>query len=87
MKLPKLWRAVRIKFWSLRDSLGDGYGVIHDNDVEIERVCRRVACPDGWKWQIVNRERLIEWDYCIERDELSLSEMGMDTDFKLIKNK
>lgn len=68
MKLPKLYRPVLLKFWSLRNGLGSNYGVIFDIDTEVTRKCMRVLCDDGWKWQIINYSRLVEWDYSVEAD-------------------
>jgi len=53
-------------------------GVIFDVETMVERVARRVLCPDGWKWQIVNAFNLSEYDYCVEVDQEILDEIGKD---------
>jgi len=78
MQLPKLYHAVKIKFWSLRNGIGEGMGVIFDIDTEVERKCMRVLIPNGWKWQIVNFDKMLEWDYLIETDKECLEEIGQD---------
>jgi hypothetical protein len=81
MDMPKLYRPVKIKFWSLRNGLGENYGVIFDIDEEVERIARRVLCDEGWKWQIKDTKKLSKWDYFIETDQISLDECGMDLSF------
>jgi hypothetical protein len=88
MKLPKLYAPVKIKFWSLRNGLGDGLGVIFDIDTQVTRMVRRVlVCYDkpsryygngDWMWQIINAYEMSEWDYFIETDGLCLDEIGTD---------
>jgi len=79
-KLPKLYRPIKIKFWSLRDGLGAGLGVINDIDTEVERIAMRVRCEGGWKWQIKNAYRISEWDWSVETDSDILDEYGSDID-------
>ncbi len=55
MKLPKLYRVVRIRFWSLRPSIGCCGGV-DEIDSEVVRKARRVLCDEGWQWQLLNSE-------------------------------
>jgi len=80
MRLPKLYRPVKIRFSSLRNGVGDGLGVIFDIDTMIERVVIRVLCEDGWKWQLKNLSDLYEWDDFAETDQEILNEIGMDLD-------
>ena len=74
----KLYRPVKIKFSSLRNGLGDSLGMIFDIDTYVERVAMRVACKDGWKWQIKDLSKLYEWDFYAETDQEILNEIGMD---------
>jgi len=80
MKLPKLYRPIKIRFSSLRSGIGGGLGVIFDIDTIVEHVVTRVLCEDGWKWQIKNFNKIIEWDYSVETDQEILNEIGMNTD-------
>jgi len=76
MKLPKLYRVVRIKFWSLRSGIGQGGGVICDIDVEVERLARRVRSSDGWKWQLVTSQYYgDEWTKEIDSECLDNSDL------------
>jgi len=84
VKLPKLYRVVKIKFWSLRNGLGGGLGVIFDIDTEVERLARRVLCEYGWKWQIKDLLELSEWDYFAIQDQDILTEYGMDMDVEYL---
>ena len=77
-KLPKLGRVIKIKFWSLRNGLGGGLGVIFDIDTQVERLCRRAKVDGGWKWQIKDAFKLSEYDYFVETDQDILNEIGMD---------
>ena len=77
--LPKLYRVVKIKFWSLRMGLGSNYGVIFDVDTEVVRKARRVRIKEGWKWQLVDCD-----DFYLnenEEDELCLNEYN---EFELV---
>jgi len=78
MKLPKLYRPVKAKFWSLRNGVGESLGMIFDIDTEVERIVRRVLCPEGWKWQIVGLSKIREWDWSVETDQECLDEYGDD---------
>lgn len=80
MKLPKLYRPVKLKFSSLRNGLGSGLGVIFDIDTIVERTAMRIRTKEGWKWQIKNIRKIIEWDYFVETDQFCLDEIGMDTE-------
>jgi len=79
MKLPKLYRPIKVKFWSLRNGLGDGLGVIFDVDTEVERTIMRVIGDgDGWEWQIKNYARDIENDYFLDTDLCVLNDAPLD---------
>lgn len=78
MKLPKLYASVNIKFSSLRNGIGSNYGVIFDCDQMVARKVRRVICNDGWKFQIIDSNKLREWDWFIDIDQECLNEIGMD---------
>ena len=84
MKLPKMYRPIKIKFWSLRFSAGIGRYEIYDNDELVERVCRRVKTCEGWKWQIVNSEELSMWEPYIEVDKEILDEYGSKLEYWLV---
>lgn len=77
MDLPRLYAPTRIKFWSLRNGIGGGYGVIFDVDTEVECIAARVRCDEGWKWQLKSSND----DYFYETDQLSLDEIGMDLEY------
>ena len=83
MKLPKLYAPTKIKFWSLRNGLGDGLGVVFDIDTKVERICARVRIEGGWKWQIINARNLCEHDYFIETDQETLDEYGDHAEFEV----
>jgi len=76
--LPKLYRPIKVKFWSLRNGLGQNMGVIFDIDTEVERIVMRVRCADGWKWQIQHLPKLLKWDWCVEADQECLNEYGAE---------
>jgi len=82
MKLPKLYALTKIKFSSLRDGMGENYGIILDIDTDVIRNCRRVLCDDGWKWQIVNYNRDKDWDYGLRQDKEILDDDGSELDFE-----
>ena len=72
MKLPKLYRPVTIRFWSLRNGIGHSGGVIYDIDTEVERKVRRVRnlkWDCGWSWQMIDYDDLAEYDYCVVTDQ------------------
>ena len=81
MKLPKLYRPVWITFDSLRNGLGDGYGVIFDIDTTVSRKCRRIASAEGWAWQIVNGYEMSGWDYFVETDDECLNENPLEFNY------
>lgn len=78
MKLPKLYRVIKVRFSSLRDKLcHKTLGVMPDQDVMVTRKCRRVLCSDGCKWQLADRG--IDWfPQYDETDQEILNEIGMD---------
>lgn len=76
--MPKLGRTVKIKFWSLRNELGNNLGVIFDTDKVVERECRRVRTEDGWKWQIKGLNQLCKYDYYALADQEILNEYRSD---------
>jgi len=76
--LLKLYRPIKVKFWSLRNGLGQNMGVIFDIDTEIERTVMRVRTKNGWKWQIQHLPRLLEWDWYAEIDQECLNEYGAE---------
>ena len=63
----------RIKFWTLRDAMGDSGGVICDNDTQVIRKCRVVIGEYGLKWQLVKDEEY-RHHYCNETDQEILNE-------------
>jgi hypothetical protein len=69
VKQPKLYAPVKIKFWSLRNGVGSGLGVLFDIDTEVTRTCRRVLYLGGWKWQLVRYYQDRDWDWCLEQDK------------------
>ena len=81
--LPKLYAPVWIKFWSLRNGIGENMGVIFDIDREVTRQVRRVLVPNGWKWQLVNLNKLLEWDFTAGTDQEILNEHGSDLEYEL----
>jgi hypothetical protein len=86
-KLPKLYRPVKIKFWSLRNGLGSNYGMIFDIDRQVERTCMRVLNKNGgWFWQIKNiiNERKWNYDYFIDQDQEILAEYGSELEFEIV---
>lgn len=74
MELPRLYSPVKIKFWSLRNKLGQNMGVIFDCDEIVERLAMRVRTDLGWKWQIKNLQSISEWDWDVITDQESLNE-------------
>lgn len=78
MGLPHFRKTVKIKFWSLRNGVSDGLGVVLDIDTEVERDAYRVKTEDGWKWQIKGLAQLEKWDYFAVADQEILDEYGSD---------
>lgn len=66
-KLPKLYRVVNIKFWSLRMGIG-GCGGVEEYDIQVERKARRVLCDDGWKWQLIDDKCLYFFSLHVDKD-------------------
>ena len=83
MTLPKLYKPVYIKFYSLRNGLGCGGGVVFDIDTKVIQQCRRVRIPTGWKWQLCNIESLFGWDYMAETDQGVLDEDADEIEFEI----
>ena len=68
--LPKLYRVIKIKFWSLRMGIGSNGGAIFDIDREVVRRARRARIKEGWKWQLLDCENFgesenYEDDFCL----------------------
>ncbi len=81
VKLPKLYRVIKVQISALRNSVGEGYGIIFDCDTIVERKVRRVLCPEGWKWQLVrDGHDQEEWDYYFESDKECLSDYNCNYD-------
>ena len=76
--LPKLFRPIKVKFWSLRNGIGQNMGVIFDIDTKVERTVMRVRCANDWKWQIQHLPKLLKWDWCVEIDQECLNEYGSE---------
>lgn len=86
MKPPKLYSPIKIKFWSLRNGFGRNYGVIFDIDTEVERKVMRVKTPDNeWKFQIVDYNKLVEYDCSAEIDKEILDNHGMELEYEFVK--
>ena len=84
MDLPKLYRVVVIKFWSLRNGIGNSGGVIFDEDEQVTRMARRVLCTEGWKWFIKDYYKLLEWDWYAYPDQEMLDEFGSDLEVEIV---
>lgn len=82
MKLPKLYRVVTIKFWSLRMGVGSGLGAIFDIDTQVTRRCRRILDGDGWTWQLVDYER--DWDLTMETDLNTIYNYGSELEVEYV---
>ena len=82
-KLPKMYAPVDITFWSLRNGLGAGYGVVFDIDTKVTRKCRRVRTDNGWKWQLVRYYQDRDWDWTLETDKETLENALEDLEFSL----
>jgi hypothetical protein len=83
-KLPKLYAPVKIRFWTLRNAIGMGGGIIYDCDAPVNRICRRVKCGDSWKWQIVNFIKSSALDCTLIQDQEVLNNNGSELDFEYI---
>ena len=83
MKLPKLYSPVLLEFWTLRNGIGAGGGVIFDIDTKVARKCMRVLHGDSWAWQIVNYSDLRQWDDRAVVDQEILLEYGPDADYSM----
>lgn len=84
MILPKLYAPVLIEFWSLRNGIGAGYGVVFDIDTKVTRKCIRVLSGDSWCWQIADYYRLREWDCFVEVDQECLSNYGAEEEVSIL---
>jgi len=67
----------KIKFWSLRDCMGEEGGVICDNDTVVIRKCRAVLGEYGLKWQLVVDDEY-KHHYCNETDQECLDNTLID---------
>lgn len=73
LPMPKMFRAVRIKFDSLApNGLNDEYWVT------TIRYVRRVRHTDGWRWQLVrtHHKGLDRWDPYLELDREGLNDIN-----------
>lgn len=84
MELPNFRESVEIEFWSLRNGVGCGGGVILDIDTLVRRICYRVKSGDSWRWQIKGFNRLPQSDWYAETDQESLNELGDNLDFEYV---
>ena len=73
----KVRQIKKIKFNSLRDTLGDNYGVCCDTDTLVVRKCRVVLGEYGLKWQLVVDDEY-KYHYYNETDQecLDNNEVG-----------
>ena len=78
MKLPKLYRVVKIRFSSLRNGIGGCGGVEFDCDEMVERKARRVRTNAGWKWQIPDLDKLALWDWVADTDQEVLDNSDLE---------
>lgn len=85
LKLPKLYSPVFIEFWTLRNGIGSGMGVVFDIDTKVSRKCMRVRVKNTWAWQIVNYNDLREWDDRAIVDQEILLEYGPDADYLIME--
>jgi len=65
----KLRQIKKVSFWTLRNGVASGGGVIFDIDTKVTRLCRVVRVADGLKWQIIKKKHQHEWDYFLEQDQ------------------
>jgi len=73
----KVGQIKKIKFNSLRDTLGDNYGVCCDTDTLVVRKCRVVHGEFGLKWQLVKDFEYMH-HYCNETDQECLDNGEID---------
>lgn len=86
MELPNLRKTVKIKFWSLRNGIGEGLGVIFDIDTKVERYAYRKRTKDGdWKWQIRELNKLYPYDPHVEIDQEILDEYGSEIEVEILE--
>ncbi len=87
MKLPKLYRPIRIRFVSFRNGYSNHNGniCVHEDDVHVVRLCRRVLWSEGWRWQVV-KENLGQssWDDYFETDQEVLYNYGSSLEFETL---
>lgn len=71
----KIRQIKKVTFWSLRNSLGCGLGVVFDCDEQVTRNCRVVKRKDGTLfWQIIKTHlNQSDWDYYLEQDQECLN--------------
>jgi len=84
MELPNFRKTVKIKFWSLRNTIGQSGGVCFDVDTKVTRVVYRVKVDDSWRWQIKGFNRLPASDCFAETDQECLVELGDSEDFEYV---
>lgn len=86
MSLPHLRKTVMLRFWSLRNGIGESGGVILDIDTQVERECYRVRKGESWKWQIKGLNRLPVWDkHHAEVDQECLDNIENESDWEIVK--
>lgn len=90
--LPPLRKTVTIEFWSLRNDIGPGLGVIFDVDTLVTREAYRTRtteadweCAGSWKWQIRGLRKLARYDQYAETDQEILDEYGSGIEFEIIE--
>ena len=87
-KLPRLGAPVNLQFSTLRARIHpDSLGVIPDCDEQVVRRCRRARCKGGWKWQIIDYSKNVEWDCSLEVDKEILDMHGSDLEFEILVGK
>jgi len=84
MELPSFRQTVRVKFWSLRNTIGPNGGVCFDTDTKVERDAYRVRVGDDWKWQIKGFNRLPVYDWFADTDQECLDELGSFDNFEYV---
>lgn len=86
MSLPQLRKTIKIKFLSLRNGVGQNFGVILDIDTFVERKAYRIKTDDGsWRWQIKGLKKLMKWDYFANTDQEIMDEYGPELDVEIIQ--